>query len=74
MILSYLKRISLFDSTRMMSMADLVAISVETLRIDSECHPKKEFTKLISINPFMILYQIFNQFDSCHSCVHGPFT
>ena len=60
MILNYLKRISLFDPTHMMSMDDLVAISVETPRIDSECHSKKEFSKLIHINPFMILYQTVN--------------
>ena len=33
--LSYLKRIVLFDPTHVMSMADLVAISVETPKIDS---------------------------------------
>ena len=34
---NYPGRITLSDSTHMVSMADLVAISVETLRIDSEC-------------------------------------
>ena len=37
MTLNYSKRIELFDSTHIMSMADLVAIGVETLRIDSGC-------------------------------------
>ena len=35
----------------MMGMADPIAISVKTLRIDSECSLKKELTKLIYINP-----------------------
>ena len=36
-ILNYLKRISLYDPTHMMHMADPIAISVETLWIGSEC-------------------------------------
>ena len=43
----YPERIILFDPAHMMSMADLVAIGVETLRIDSGCSLEKEFTKLI---------------------------
>ena len=35
----------------MMSMADPVAIGVETLRIDSEGYLEKEFTELIRTNP-----------------------
>ena len=34
---NYLKRISLSDPTHMKSMANPVAISMETLRIDSGC-------------------------------------
>ena len=34
-----------------MSMTDLVAISVETLRIDSGYSLEKEFIKLIRMNP-----------------------
>ena len=49
--LNYSERITLFDLTHMMSMTDLVAIGVETLRIDSGCSLRKEFTKLIHINP-----------------------
>ena len=41
---NYRERIILPDSTHMMSMDDLVAISVETLRIDSGCSFEKEFT------------------------------
>ena len=48
---NYLERISLSDLTHMMSMADLVAIGVETLRIDSGCSLEQEFTELIHINP-----------------------
>ena len=45
------KRIVLSNTTHMMSMADPVAIDVETLRIDSGCSLEKEFTKLIYMNP-----------------------
>ena len=48
---NYPKRIALFDPTHMMSTADLVAINIETLRIDNGCSFEKEFTKLIHINP-----------------------
>ena len=34
---NYPQRITLFDMTHMISMVDLVAIDVETLRIDSGC-------------------------------------
>ena len=43
---NYPERIDLSDSTHMMRMIDLVSICVETLRIDSGCTLKKEFTKL----------------------------
>ena len=49
--LNYPKRITLFDLTHMMSMADIVAIVVETLRIDNECSLEKEFIELICMNP-----------------------
>ena len=48
---NYPERMSLFDPTHMMSMADLVAISVETLMLDSGCSLEKEFTELIHRNP-----------------------
>ena len=44
--------------THIMSMADPIAISVETLRIDSGCSLDKESTKLIRINLSMILYKV----------------
>ena len=47
---NYPERITLFDSTHMVSMADPIAIDVETLRIDSGCSLEKEFTELISMN------------------------
>ena len=49
--LNYLERIALFDPTHMMSMTDLVAIGMKTLRIDSGCSLEKEFTELIHVNP-----------------------
>ena len=48
---NYLERITLSDSTHMISMIDLVAIGVETLKIDNGCSLEKEFTKLIHMNP-----------------------
>ena len=49
--LNYPERIALSDLTYMMSMADLMAIRVETPRIDSGCSLEKEFTELICMNP-----------------------
>ena len=48
---SYLERITLSDPSHMMSIADPIAIGVETLRIDSGCSLEKEFTELICMNP-----------------------
>ena len=48
---NYPERIILSDLTHMMSMADPVAIGVETPRIDSGCSLKKEFIALIRMNP-----------------------
>ena len=48
---NYPERIALSNPTHMMSMADLIAIGVETLRIDSGCSLVKEFTELTHINP-----------------------
>ena len=50
--------------THMMSMIDLVAIDVETIRIDSGCSLENEFSKLINMNPLMVLYLIINQVNS----------
>ena len=49
--LNYPERITLSSPTHMMSMANPIAISVETLRIDSRCSLEKEFTELIRMNP-----------------------
>ena len=46
----YPERIALSDPTHMMSMTNLVSISLETLRIDSGCSLEKEFTELIRVN------------------------
>ena len=70
----YLERIALSNPTHMMSMADPIAIGVETLRIDSGCSLEKEFTELIRMNPLMVLYLTVNKVDSCHGCVCGPLT
>ena len=48
--LNYLERIALSVLTHMMSMADLVAIDVKTLRINSGCFLEKEFIGLICMN------------------------
>ena len=48
---NYLERISLSFLTHMMTMVDLVAISVETQKVDSECSLDIEFTELICMNP-----------------------
>ena len=48
---NYPKRIALSNPTHMISMSDPIAISVETLRIDSGCSLEKEFTELIRMNP-----------------------
>ena len=48
---NYLERITLSDLTHMMSMTNPLAISVDTLTIDSGCSLDKEFTKLMHMNP-----------------------
>ena len=48
---NYLERIGLSNPSHMMSMVDPIAISVETLRIDSGCSLEKEFIELIRMNP-----------------------
>ena len=73
-ILNYPERIALSNPTHMMSMANPIAIDVETLRIDSGCSLEKEFTELIRMNPLMVLYLAVNQVDSCHGCVCDPST
>ena len=57
-----------------MSMVDRVTIGVETLRIDNGCSLEKEFTKLIYMNPLMVIYLTINQVDSWHGYVCGPLT
>ena len=49
--LNYPERITLSNPTHMTSMADPIAIGVETLRIDSGYSLEKEFTELIRMNP-----------------------
>ena len=57
---NYPDRIALPHPTHMMSMTDLVAIGVKTLRIESECSLEKEFTELIRMNPRIVLYLIID--------------
>ena len=47
---NYPERITLYDLTYLMSMVDLVTISVDTLRINSGHSLEKEFTELIILN------------------------
>ena len=48
---NYPEIIALSNPTHMMSIADPIAIGVETLRIDSRCSLEKGFTELIRMNP-----------------------
>ena len=48
---NYTERITLSNPSHMISMADPIAIGVETLRIDSGCSLEEEFTELIRMNP-----------------------
>ena len=73
-ILNYPERIALSNPTHTVSIAGPIAISAETLKINSGCYLEKEFTKLIRMNPWIVLYLNVNQVDSCHSCVCGPLT
>ena len=54
-ISNYPKRIVLSDPTHMMSLADPVAIGIETLRIDIGCFLEKQFTKLIYMIPLIVI-------------------
>ena len=58
----------------MMSMPNLVAIAVETLRIDSGCSLEKFFNELIRMNPWMALNLSTIHIDSRHGCLCGPLT
>ena len=54
----------------MMIMVDLVMIYVETPMIDSGCSLKKEFTKLIRMNPLIVLYQDVKKVDFCTTIIY----
>ena len=47
----------------MMSMNDLVPITLETPRIDSGYSLEKEFTELIHMNQWMVLHLIVDQIE-----------
>ena len=57
-----------------MSLANLVAISVEISIIYSCFSLEKELTKIICMNPWMILYLTINHVDSRHNCVYDLLT
>ena len=48
---NYLERIAISDWTNIMSMVDLIAIFMETLRKDNGCSLEKEFIELTCMNP-----------------------
>ena len=48
---NYLEIITLSNLNHLMSMADPIAIGVETLKIDIGCSSEKEFSELIRMNP-----------------------
>ena len=48
---NYPEIITLSNPSHMMSMVDLIAIGMKTLRIDSGRSLEKEFTELIRMNP-----------------------
>ena len=52
-------------------MTDLMAIGVQTSIIDSGCSFKKDFTKVIYMNSYIVSYLTINQVDSYHDCVCG---
>ena len=60
--------------TNMMSMTNPIAIGAEAQMIDGGWSLDKELTKLIDMNPLMILYLTINLFNSCHDFVHDPLT
>ena len=55
-----------------MSMTNLVAIGVETPRIDSRFSLEKEFIEVIYMNLLMVLYLTFNYTDSFHVSLSTP--
>ena len=56
----------------MMTIPNIVAIGMETPRIDSAGSLEKDYIEWIRMNHRMILYPTTNQVDSCYGCVHGP--
>ena len=56
----------------MMSIYDLVAIDVETSKLDSRYSLEKYSTKIICIYPWIVLYLIIYHVDLCRSCVLDP--
>ena len=68
------KDIKLSKKKNMMSMIDSTSTIIEIPWIDTSCSSNKEFTKLILMNPCVVLYLTINHVDSCHGCVRGHLT
>ena len=58
----------------MINMVDLIAIDVETLKIDSGYSLEKKFIELIYIDPLMVLYLTSDQVDSYHGYLYDLLT
>ena len=71
---NYIKIRVLFSFESYDEYSDPIATDVKTSRIDNGCSLEKESTKLIGINPSIVLYIIINQVHSCHKFVHSPST
>ena len=52
-----------------MSIIDNIVICVEILKIDDRFSLKNEFSQLIHMNPWIVLYLILNHEYSCHDCI-----
>ena len=70
----YLERVTLFNLTHKMHMDGLVALDVDTLKVNNGCPLEKQFTKLIHRKPLMVLYLTVNHIDSCHDCICASLT
>ena len=62
----------MFDSTHMMIITNDVVISVEIPKVACGYYLKEEFTKLVCLNPLMLLYLTINYIDLFYSSLCGP--
>ena len=68
------RKMTLFDYTNMMSMVDLVAINMETPKIDSGCNLNKKLHWIDLYESLNDILLTLNHFDICHDYVCGPLT